>query len=316
MIKLSAATIRLPRPDGSAEILNLDTLRDELWHCCRACGHFDAELATDLVSVVERFVRGRCQSGATLNLRDVDDLVVRALSDIALRDVAASFCELRKLPAASPGPVMAPDATQLEQLLAGELFFLNRPLDRVVDAVLKHLCLLGLRCCTSAFLVELAKTICLNDERAPTDPDHEIDYWLLHRTQMPALLAAPQVELIGSDIITFRSVSVLFPNIAADVNLGHFIHRHGDVLTELEFYPAFNDLCDTLHGAVDTLLGAVKKRCTNLQPNQINISVGFHQLPIQAVENLCLSPAGVRRMRRELEQIAGYHLQDAQVTFD
>jgi uncharacterized protein YjiS (DUF1127 family) len=316
MILLSATTLRLPRPDGSAEILNLDTLRDELWHCCRACGHFDAELTDDLIAVVERFVRARCHEGACLNLRDVDDLVVRALTDIGLRDVAAGFCELRKLPAASPGPVLAPDGDALKKLLATELFFLNRPLDRVVEAVLKHLTLLGLRRCTSIFLVELAKTICLNEENAPDDPRHETDYWLLHRTQMPALLAPPQVELIGSDIITFRSVSVLFPNIAADVNLGRFIHRQGDILTELEFYPAFNDLCDTLHGAVATLQGAVKQRCTNLQPKEITVSVDFHQLAVQAVENLCLSPAGVRRMRRELEQIAGHHLHDAQVSFD
>ena len=313
MIKLSAGAVLLTTPAGTQEPLNLDGLSDKLWQCCKQAKLDDPELADNLISTVRQFLELRVSEGAHLTQRDVDDLIVRALTDLGVRAVAVEYASGMDLPTPGVGQEIVPTAEAVAELLRDDLLFLHRPIDAISEATLTRISSIGFERVTPAFVLELAKCVCLHEERQKRQEPAR--YWLLHRSEMPPLIPSEHLPLISGGI-SLRSVSLIFPNVVIDVDIPRFAHGDEVLGTELAFLPAFHELCMALSEVAVSVYRAVKKRSGDLQLCTVGASIHFVNTRAHATEGLALSPRDLVLFLNELEAIASRCLPNVHCLFE
>lgn len=314
MIKLSSGAVMLRTPEGARESLNLDALSDELWLCCRRAQLEDPELADNLIATVRRFVDTRLEEGASLTQRDVDDLIVRALTDLGVQQVAVEYARGCDLPTPSAGPELVPQPNAIAALLHDDLFFVHRPVKAIADATVRCIAALGFQHVTENLVLELAKSFCMNEEQ--TKRPGPARYWLLHRSEMPQILPQSLLPFLADQRIAMRSVSILFPTLVIDVDVSRFAQGEDVLGTELAFLPAFHDFCHSLSEVVDCLYTVVKNRCGDLQLAAVGANIHFTNVRTHAADTLGLPPREAVSFVDELEAIARRRLDDVYCTFE
>ena len=260
MIKLQGDRV-VVRDGGQGITLDLGQWRRMLHGCCRAAGLHDGALTDDLLHVVRQFCRERQRHGPPAELAEVDALIVQALVDAGLRDLALAWREARRLrPPEAASPRMPLARLDLEAMLRGDPYFLPKPLGELVTQVAESLRRLGLTHASREFVVALARELWWEHEQAlATVPRH--DYWLISPDDIAALVAEHAAPALLAASLTVRPVSTLFPAIRAELNIAQAARRLSPgELTELLVLPAFAEQCAALAALLERLARLAAQR--------------------------------------------------------
>lgn len=309
MIKLQADTIRIRAEAGGELTLNLDQLRNELWQSCHLMGVEDPELADDIVAVIRNFVKEGPQSHQSYSRGEIDELVIQILLDSGFPQVATDYRRRRHLQEAS-GTVpdrVKPEPAIIRLILQRDPFFMSKPVDRVLDTIIRKIAGLQLSEVSPRLVMELGKEVWSENEnqRKPIDAD---SYWLIHRDEIPSLLASPDARLIASGTVAVRSVSNLLPRLSIQANLDYLIGDSAVVVAELMLYPAFDLLCEQLHGMVDRLLVEIRSRATELAViGDVGTHIQFGRSEEVARGQMQATGVAAARLRQDLDRIAVHH---------
>ena len=309
MIKLQADTIRIRAEAGGELTLNLDQLRNELWQSCHLMGVEDPELADDIVAVIRNFVKEGPQSHQSYSRGEIDELVIQILLDSGFPQVATDYRRRRHLQQAS-GTVpdrVKPEPAIIRLILQRDPFFMSKPVDRVLDTIIRKIAGLQLSEVSPRLVMELGKEVWSENEnqRKPIDAE---SYWLIHRDEIPSLLASPDARLIASGTVVVRSVSNLLPRLSIQVNLDYLIGDSAVVVAELMLYPAFDLLCEQLHGMVDRLLVEIRSRATELDViGDVGTHIQFGRSEEVARGQMQATGVAAARLRQDLDRIAVHH---------
>ena len=309
MIKLRADTIRIRAEAGGELTLNLDQLRNELWQSCHLMGVEDPELADDIVAVIRNFVKEGPQSHQSYSRCEIDELVIQILLDSGFPQVATDYRRRRHLQHAT-GTVperVKPEPAIIRLILQRDPFFMSKPVDRVLDTVIRKIAGLQISEVSPRLVMELGKAVWSQNEnqRKPIDAE---SYWLIHRDEIPSLLAGRDARLIASGTVAVRSVSNLLPRLSIQANLDYLIGDSAVVVAELMLYPAFDTLCEQLHGMVDRLLVEIRSRATERAViEDVDTHIQFSRSEEVAHGQMHATGVAAARLRQDLDRIAAHH---------
>jgi hypothetical protein len=310
MIKLRADTI-LIRADAGGELpLDLEQLRDELWQTCVQTGVDDSELADDIVAVIRNFVNEGPQANQSYSRCEIDELIVQILVDSGFPNVAAEYRRRRQMDDFVVVPDhVRPEPASIRLVLQRDPFFVSKPVDRIIDALIMRIASLRLADISPRLVAELGKAIWHEQEAARIPSSQAAGYWLIHRDEIPALLSGADAQLLATGAIHIRSVSSLLPRLQLQTNLGYIItDTDGSLIPELALFPAFDTLCSRLNGIVRRLISEVQVRADRRSVIDI---VRARLIFSQIYESACNQPHGsgtaAARLRQDLDSIAAHH---------
>ena len=300
MIRLQAGTILLETPDGGTEFLDLDRLHEEIWACCRKVGIDDPEMPDDIIGVITAFA-GR---QPRLTVSEVDALVLQILCDSGFRQLAEAFACQRPEAALPAGvKLVEPDEALVRDLLSREAFFVNKPVPAVAGMVLAHLDRLNFSRCTPAFLVELGRHLWLH-RQAPAAAAGAAPYWLLPRAELPAIVPGDLRHWFDRAIVSASSVSFLFPAVRFEASLLQLARDlGGGPLLDLQFQPAFDELCIILPRLHQAIRAELRRRAPGVDEVSPP-SVSFTGLKPLAAEHCGSSLRAEKALRESLAAIA------------
>jgi hypothetical protein len=301
----------LPGPVAGSELFNPDDLEEELWRCCHATGHNDPELPADLVGVVRHYIDERLRAGDDLTVADVEFLVVRILKSLGLEAAARLFCHDRGMAPPPPaGIIVAADAAAITAALAGQADFLGRPLTELSERVARALRTLHVDAATPQLVAELARCLEANANGAGSA-------WAIHRDELQTIAPDPLRAAVSEGIVRMRSVSRLFPSVVLLVDLPRMATALGDnLLPELQFVPAFDQLCSHLQLTVQAVSRTAKSRASNLQGQRISASVAFQNFTVLAAGRFLLSRTTAAALQQELSAVADWRLDNVRYDFE
>ncbi len=304
MIKLRSGTVIVAEGSGSTSF-DLDELQQDLVRACATAHVREPELADDLVDVVRRFCRLR--SGTLPTQSELEHLVIQALADSGLSEVARVFQHLRRTPApAPPASFLETAGLDIEDLLARDPFFLARPTGTIAGRTRQALEQLGLTRATPAFVQSLARHLWyqtgVESVEAPAN-----GYWLIGREEMEAELRDRASATLRAAGVRVRPVSTLFPRLNVDLELAAWAdHLEGSPLTELVLLPAFDDVCRELAALLGGLVEVVRGRSPILE--QLPVTVRLRRFEVMAGQRLRLPPRQQLGLRDDLHGCLRRHL--------
>ncbi len=314
MIKLQEEGV-LVREGAAVTAHALDEWRILVQRCCRATGFSRVNLADDVAEVVRRFCAMRASRQQPAAVEEVDALVVQLLLDSGLHEVAARFQHERQvLPPNAGEDRLRLAAVDLTELLRADPFFLNKPLDSLIDRLRQALESLSLRFAGAPFIQALAREIWwqmqVHAEPAEREDAPFHHCWLISPEQMQVMLAEHAGDALLTAGLRVKPVSRLLPTLAAELPMARLATElAGKPPTELALLPAFDQACRDLATLIHRLCAIIDQRVQSREPGGLPVRLTLQGIESLTGEIMPMPPRQATAFRDELAAIAGRALQ-------
>ena len=314
MIKLSHNSFVSRTYPHAYDVINIESVEERLHRAFKESGYFNTDVYQDVLSTVADYVllRGEYER---LTLEKLENLIVRILTSSGLDDIAHKFSKKGEEQSLTSNDeeIINLDEVGVKQLLKRHAFFTDKPVDEISDFIVTKLSSLGLERVTGKLVIALAEnlytavTVCSCQEGGNASKDSMAP--ILLPQAIRSLLDHDEEMLIARGIITIKPISLLLPVVKIQVMLSRVVNKTDQSqLFELEFYPAFDQLCARLKTIVVKLSAYLNKTKFPLTKSRDKVEILFYAGTGDPNTKKPSSLPISRPQLLELQKITTYHL--------